>query len=318
MQKHIEILSGTYGWFQPSPEKVELSTELKGDAFLAWKRIQENATRRNEEFRASLTAKVAEIIKSHAKETWFKRAWPTSRDFDKALMPLNPGMVLFPQPFTLSGAIKWALSSGPKNNPEELVIKSEASPYVFYRLLDNWTIAVDEHDAFSPIQVWFDNRLTFVSEPFMSVQAKMSPLNDAVPPNTNFTSYHKHLSNGVKCVTVGRGIPEDKADFFMGGYHSKFSRYLTRFNQSENPRKVEQAAVLNPLAEALGRKAVRSLNLLAPALGELKSFGKGYIPRPENIMSKYKNVDPLKHYCDLTMREHEDRFSPREPVKVIE
>lgn len=310
LKKHIDVLVRVFGVFQPDPEVVEHRTDLKDDSFLAWKRIQENATRRNKEYRDLLDGKLTEIIKSHAKDSWFKPAVPTSRDFDNALMPFNPGLVLFPKPFTFSGAVKWALSSKPHNKPDALIIKSELHPYVFYKIFQNLMIAVNEHDAFSPVQIWHYNQVKFESTSFMSVNKK----------SDGWHSYKPYILAGYDappghplCVAVETGSLSMGLNLQLELGSSTHGIGDGKFDNAT----ANLALVLNSLAQALGRKAVRALNLLKPAFGELRPSRNGY-NKHYPLLKKYKNVDPFKHYCDLTPREYEDQFTTREPVKVFE
>lgn len=316
VDKHIDKLARVYGEFQPDPEVVQYNTDLKDDAFLAWRRIQENAARRNKEYRGTLEIKIKDIIRPHAKKSWFNEARPTSRDLKKALLPFNPGMLLFPRPFSLLGFIKWLFSSSASKRPVAFIIENESSNYVFYKIREDLVVAVDEHDVFSPIQIRINGGLIFESEPFASIER---PNNGWSESERDIYVARECMQGHSACVVVNKGRPHEKSNLSLGSSNHVIRKEFLLHSDTEGQRRAKldseeaQSIVLNALVEALGRKAVRSLCLLSPALGTLRPSASNFA---HPLLKKIKNVDPYKHYCDVTPREYEDRFTTREPVEV--
>ena len=282
---------------------------LKDEAFLAWEKIYFNVVRRNEEYRSELKKKVMDVVRGHAKKSWFKEARYTSRDVKKALLPLNPGTMLFPRPFTLGGAVKWIFSDSFYKKPSALIIAPETGTYVFYKVKEDLVIAVDERDPFSPVQVRFNGGLAYEASPLMRVAQVNKSSWDSYYESSIYTSI-EFLPSGFGCVVILKGICQLGDSLEIGRY----TQELPWFSNEKNAE--EASAVLSALAEALARKTVRGLKLLAPALGELKPL-KAVYGHPKSLLSKYKNVDPYNYYCDVTERPNEYRLSTREPVQVI-
>lgn len=291
---------------------------LRDAEFLAYEQESENIFRRGKEAHETAKNAIRELVARDAKESW-----------------VAPEKFAPKKPLSIGRVLEFIVGVEPVKG-RSVIYTPKGLSHVYYRVNPAFTLAIDEHDPFSPVLL-ITRGVTILTSPVFSVRIDKYTEKFAPQPSEDVKSPGDPVVGGVCNRGLGgdvyssvclQPIPETLTDLKVliecriyenEPPHQRFVFDMTPSNRYEAA--AEETKVMNAFLEAQARKLVRALYAVSKVLGPVPGSKEPFPAFNHKLHWTVKafNPDPTRFITHLVYRKDERRFTTGEPaIRVIE